>query len=94
MNPIIEVLQQANVSQEKIVEVFEALTQNPMMAMAVIQSLGIPSDKLQAIMGLVMTNPGLIEEAVNELGLDFSKVEEAKAKLAQTGQANSKQQGE
>ena len=88
MNPIIEVLQQANVSQEKIVEVFEALTQNPMMAMALIQGLGIPSDKLQAIMGLVMTNPGLIEEAVNELGLDFSKVEEAKAKLNQANPAN------
>lgn len=86
MNPIIDVLQQADVSQEKIVEVFEALTQNPMMAMAVIQNLGIPSDKLQAIIGLVMTNPGLIEEAVNELGLDFSKVEEAKAKLSQATQ--------
>ena len=86
MNPIIDVLQQAEVSQEKIVEVFEALTQNPMMAMAVIQNLGIPSDKLQAIIGLVMTNPGLIEEAVNELGLDFSKVEEAKAKLSQAKQ--------
>jgi hypothetical protein len=28
-----------------------------------------------------MTNPSLIKEAVEELGLDFSKVEEAKAKL-------------
>jgi hypothetical protein len=32
-------------------------------------------------MSLVMADPGLIEQAVNELGLDFSKVEEAKAKF-------------
>jgi hypothetical protein len=49
--------------------------------MAVIQQLGIPSEKLQEIMGIVMTQPNLIKEAVEELGLDFSKVEEAKEKL-------------
>ncbi len=52
-----------------------------MMAMTFIAQLGIPPEKLQAIMSLVMADPGLIEEAVNELGLDLSKVEEAKAKL-------------
>ena len=31
-------------------------------------------------MSLVMADPGLIEQAVTELGLDYSKVEEAKAK--------------
>jgi len=54
-----------------------------MMAMGVIQQLGIPPEKLQAIMGLVMTNPDVIKEAVEELGLDFSKVEQAKEKLKQ-----------
>jgi len=83
MNPIIQILKEQNVSQEKIVEIFNALTENPMMAMAVIQQLGIPAEKLQALMGLVMTNPGLIKEAVDELGLDFSKVEEAKAQMKQ-----------
>ena len=34
-------------------------------------------------MGLVMQNPELIKEAVSELGLDFSKVEQAKAKMQQ-----------
>ena len=33
-------------------------------------------------MGQVMQNPALIKEAVEELGLDFSKVEEAKSKTA------------
>jgi hypothetical protein len=33
------------------------------------------------LMMMLMQNPGLIEEAVNELGLDFSKVEAAKATL-------------
>ena len=53
-----------------------------MMAMALIQGLGIPQDKLQELIMTIMTNPDLIKEAVDELGLDFSKVEEAKSKLA------------
>ena len=81
MNPIIQTLKEHNVSDDKIAEVFQALTQNPFAAIATIQSLGIPQEKLQPLMMQVMTNPGLIKEAVEELGLDFSKVEEAKAKL-------------
>ena len=81
MNPIIEILKELNISDDKINELFQALTENPMMAMSFIAGLGIPPEKLQEIMSLVMADPGLIEEAVNELGLDFSKVEEAKAKL-------------
>ena len=81
MNPIIQTLKEFSVSDEKISEVFQALTTNPMMAMATIQTLGIPADKLQAIMMMVMTNPALIKEAVEELGLDFSQVEKAKELL-------------
>lgn len=81
MNPILQILKELNVSDEKINELFNALTENPMMAMAFIAQLGLPPEKLQEIMSLVMADPGLIEEAVNELGLDFSKVEAAKAKL-------------
>ncbi|MBL4942115.1 MAG: DUF2999 family protein [Colwellia sp.] len=81
MNPIIQMLKDLKVSEEKINELFQALTENPLMAMGVIQQLGIPPEKLQAIMGLVMTQPALIKEAVEELGLDFSKVEAAKTKL-------------
>ncbi|TMM47044.1 DUF2999 family protein [Colwellia ponticola] len=81
MNPIIETLKELNISDEKINELFQALTENPMMAMAYIAQLEIPPEKLQSIMSLVMADPGLIEQAVVELGLDFSKVEEAKARL-------------
>jgi len=81
MNPIIQMLKEQNISEEKINELFQALTDNPLMAMGIIQQLGIPAEKLQAIMGLVMTQPNLIKEAVEELGLDFSKVEAAKSKL-------------
>jgi len=81
MNPIIQMLTEQNISQEKINELFQALTDNPLMAMGLIQQLGIPPEKLQAMMGLVMTQPELIKEAVEELGLDFSKVEAAKATL-------------
>jgi len=83
MNPIIQTLTELNVSQEKINELFQALTENPLMAMGLIQQLGIPPEKLQEIMGLVMSQPSLIKEAVEELGLDFSKVEAAKSKLKQ-----------
>ena len=81
MNPIIQILNESNISKEKTQELFQALTENPMMAMALIQTMGIAPEKLQQIMGLVMTNPNLIKEAVEELGLDFSKVEAAKRKV-------------
>ncbi|PKG40493.1 DUF2999 family protein [Psychromonas sp. Urea-02u-13] len=81
MNPIIQTLKDHDVSDQKIVEVFQALTENPLGAMAIITTLGIPQEKLQALMMMVMTNPDLIKQAVEELGLDFAKVEEAKAKL-------------
>jgi len=81
MNPIIQLLKEQNITDEKINELFQALTENPIMAMTFIAQLGIPPEKLQAIMSIVMADPGLIEEAVNELGLDFSKVVEAKAEL-------------
>ncbi|MFQ3176755.1 MAG: hypothetical protein ACI93H_001756 [Psychromonas sp.] len=78
MNPIIQTLKDHNVTDQKISELFEALTQNPLSAMTIIQSLGIPQDKLQPLMMMVMTNPDLIKQAVEELNLDFSKVEAAK----------------
>lgn len=81
MNPIIATLKELNVSDEQIKTLFTALTENPLMAMGVIQQLGLPADKLQTIMMAIMAKPELIKEAVQELGLDFSKVEEAKAKL-------------
>jgi hypothetical protein len=83
MNPIIQTLKDHNVNDQKITEVFQALTQNPFAAMTTIQSLGIPPEKLQPLMMLVMSNPNLIKQAVEELNLDFSKVEAANAKLQQ-----------
>lgn len=84
MNPIIQTLKDHHVTDEKISEVFQALTQNPLAAMTIIQSLGIPHERLQPLMMMVMTNPDLIKQAVEELSLDFSKVEAAKAKLQES----------
>lgn len=81
MNPILALLKEHNISDAQIQSLFETLTANPIMAMGVIQQLGIPQEKLQMLMMMVMQNPALIKEAVEELGLDFAKVEEAKAKL-------------
>ena len=81
MNPILAILKEHNISDTQISELFQAMTENPMMAMGIIGQLGIPPEKLQQLMGLVMQNPALIKEAVTELGLDFSKVEAAKAQL-------------
>lgn len=81
MNPIIESLKELNISEEKIKELFETLTSNPLMAMGVIQKMGLEPAKLQSIMGMIMTNPALIKEAVEELGLDFGAVEKAKEAL-------------
>ena len=83
MNPIIQLLKDNNISDEQIAVVFNELTQNPLMAMATIGSLGIPQEQLQPVMMQVMTNPGLIKEAVEELGLDFDAVENAKQQLDQ-----------
>ncbi|MFB2641038.1 DUF2999 family protein [Shewanella bicestrii] len=81
MNPIIAILKEHNVTDAKINELFQALTDNPLMAMGIIGQVGIPPEKLQQLMALVMQNPALIKEAVLELGLDFAKVEAAKAQL-------------
>ncbi|ABO22363.1 DUF2999 domain-containing protein [Shewanella loihica] len=81
MNPIIAILKEHNVSDAQIQELFQALTENPLMAMGTIGQLGIAPEKLQQLMALVMQNPALIKEAVTELGLDFAKVEAAKAQL-------------
>ena len=81
MNPIIQLLKDANISDEKTKEIFQSLVENPLMAMATIGQLGIEPDKLQAVMMQVMTQPNLIKEAVEELGLDFSAVEKAKEQL-------------
>lgn len=81
MNPIIALLKENNISDERINEIFQVLTENPMAAMLTISQLGLPQEQLQQVMGQVMLNPALIKEAVDELGLDFSKVEDAKAQL-------------
>lgn len=83
MNPILAILKEHNVSDTQINELFQTLTETPLMAMGTIGQLGIPPEKLQQLMALVMQNPALIKEAVEELGLDFSKVEAAKAQLQQ-----------
>jgi len=83
VNPILAILKEHNVSDTQINELFQTLTENPLMAMGIIGQLGIPPEKLQQLMALVMQNPALIKEAVVELGLDFSKVEAAKAQLQQ-----------
>ncbi|MBE3654542.1 hypothetical protein BOO92_00515 [Vibrio navarrensis] len=83
MNPILAMLKENNIGDEQINELFQALTQNPLAAMMTISQLGLPQDQLQALMTQVMQKPALIKEAVEELGLDFSKVEEAKAKMQQ-----------
>ena len=83
MNPIIQMLKEENIGEDKIKELFNTLTENPMMAMMTIQQLGIQPEKLQNIMGLVMTQPNLIKEAVEDLGLDYDKVEKAKEQLNQ-----------
>ena len=83
MNPIIALLKENNISDAQINSLFETLTQNPMAAMMTLSQLGLPQEKLQLVMGQVMQNPQLIKDAVEELGLDFSKVEDAKSKLNQ-----------
>ncbi len=81
MNPILQLLKEANISDEQIRSIFEELTTNPLMAMATIGQLGIAPEKLQPVMTQVMMNPDLIKQAVDELGLDYSAVEKAKDQL-------------
>lgn len=81
MNPIIALLKEQNISDEKIKEIFQQITENPIMLMSTIGSLGIPPEKLQTVMMEAMQNPQVIVDAVEELGLDFSQVEAAKETL-------------
>jgi hypothetical protein len=61
-NPIIKILNELNIDEAKIKELFKTLTENPFMAMGVIQKMGIPQEKLQQIMGIVMSTPSIIKE--------------------------------
>lgn len=81
MNPIIKTLKDLNISEDKIKELFQTLTENPMAAMGIIGKMGLQPEKMKEIMGSIMMNPGIIKEAVEELGLDFSAVEKAKETL-------------
>lgn len=81
MNPIIQLLKDANISEQQTKDIFQSLTENPLMAMNTIGQLGIAPENLQAVMMQVMTQPNLIKEAVEELGFDFSAVEKAKEQL-------------
>ena len=81
MNPILQLLKEANISDEQIRSIFEELTTSPLTAMATIGQLGIAPEKLQPVMTQVMMNPDLIKQAVEELGLDYSAVEQAKSQL-------------
>jgi len=81
MNPILQLLKEANISDEQIRSIFEELTTNPLMAMATIGQLGLAPEKLQPVMTQVMMNPDLIKQAVDELGLDYLAVEKAKDQL-------------
>ena len=78
MNPIIETLKEHNVSDEQVHALFSAFLENPMMAIAQIQQLGIPPEKLQQLMALVMTQPNLIKEAAESHGINAEQVEQAK----------------
>ena len=42
MNPILAILKEHNIGDEQVTELFQTLTENPLMAMGVIQQLGIP----------------------------------------------------
>lgn len=81
MNPIIALLKESNISDEKIKETFQVLTDNPIMMMPAITALGLPPEKLQSVMMTAMQDPSVIVDAVEELGLDYSKVESAKEVL-------------
>ncbi len=81
MNPIIQLLKDQQLSDERISAIFKELTENPLAAMNTIAGLGIPQDQLQPVMMQVMTNPSLIQEAVIELGLDERALEKAKQEL-------------
>ena len=41
MNPILAILKEHNISDAQISELFQTLTENPMMAMATVGQLGI-----------------------------------------------------
>ncbi|NMP16690.1 MULTISPECIES: DUF2999 family protein [unclassified Thalassotalea] len=81
MNPIIALLKQENISDEQITDLFQQMTENPMVAMATITQLDIPQDRLQPILMQVMSNPALIKDAVSELGLDTEALAQAAQKL-------------
>ncbi|QJY41356.1 DUF2999 family protein [Vibrio cholerae] len=83
MNPIKAMLKENNISNVLINSLFQTRTQNPLAVMATLAQLCLPQDKMQILLAQLMQNQALIKQAVEELGLDYAKVEPAKAKLQQ-----------
>ncbi len=85
MNPIKKILEDHQVTQEKVVDLFTTFKSNPMEALMKFQALGLPQEKLQEMMGLIMSSATLFEETVKEYGLDLNEVLEAQKKAEEFG---------
>lgn len=81
MSQIKEMIASLNIPEEKLRELAEALNQNPMSAMALVQQLNIPPQTLQGIMALVLSNPEAIKDFAKSVGVRDETLTELEAKL-------------
>ena len=82
MNPIRQILEAHNISQETVIELFQSFKTNPMAGLAKVQELGLPPEKLQEMMGILMSSPTIFEDTIRDYGLDVNEVMEAQKKAS------------
>ena len=81
MSKLAELFKDLNIPSEKLNELAKQFSENPLMAMALVQELNIPPETLQQAMAVVMANPEEISTFAKSLGISDEVVDEARGKL-------------
>ena len=73
-----------NIPEEKIKELINTVTTNPMMAMPLLSELNIPAETMQKMMAIVMANPSELIALAKEFGVSEETVNDVASKVLPT----------
>lgn len=92
MQNIEELIRELNIPAEKLQELAQRMSANPMAAMSMVQELQIPPETFQKIIAAVMANPMAILDLAKKFGVDqgqIKSVEDQLSKIQQPPQTSS-----
>lgn len=83
-----EIIKELNIPPEKLQEMAQRMSANPMAAMSMVQELNIPPEAFQKMIAAVLANPSSILEMAKKFGVDDKNLQEVEDRLSsiQSGQ--------